>query len=122
MKEVAPEASASRPWLLIVTLVIVAAGIGYGVYRSTTISLEETPPERPLQARELSAYLERDQIRVGAYESMMALPDDVEGWPAGASEVAAQLYGESSQWSLDRSLPREMLTADQTFAMLGARE
>lgn len=122
VKEVAPEASASRRWLLIVSLVIVAAGIGYGVYRSTTISLEETPPLRPLQARELSAYLERDQIRAGAYEAMMVLPDDVEGWPAGASELAARLYGESSQWSLDRSLPREVLTADQTFAMLEARE
>jgi Tfp pilus assembly protein PilF len=122
VKELPPEASASRRWILLIALAIVAAGIGYGVYRSTTVMLEETPPVRPLEARELSAYLERDEIRVGAYESMMILPAEVEGWPTGAADVASQLYGESSQWSLERSLPREVLTADQTFATLDSHE
>ena len=122
VKEVAPEGNATRPWLLIVALAIVLAGIGYGVYRSTTVALEETPPLRPLEARELSAYLDRDQIRVGAYEPMMMLPDDVDGWPEGVAEVAARIHGESSSWSLARPLSREVLTADQTLAMINANE
>jgi len=122
VKEVALEGGASRPWLLIVALAIVAAGMGYGVYRTTTVTLEETPPLRPLEARELSAYLDRDQIRVGAYEPMMMLPDDLGGWPEGAAEIAARMHGESSSWSLERALPREVLIADQTFAMIDAHE
>ena len=122
VKEVAPASAAGRPWLPIVALLIVAAGIGYGVYRSTTVTLEETPPLRPLEARELAAYLERDQIRVGVHESMMMLPDDVKGWPEGAAEITARLHGESSSWSLERPLSREILTADQTLAMLAAHE
>ncbi len=122
VQEVASETGASRRWLLIVALVIVAAGIGYGAYRSTTVTLEETPPLRPLEARELSAYLERDQIKVGAYESMMMLPDDVEGWPESAAEIAERMHRESSSWSLERSLSREVLTADQTIAMMNAHE
>jgi Flp pilus assembly protein TadD len=122
VKEVAPEGSATRPWLLIVALAIVAAGIGYGVYRTTTVALEETPPLRPLEARELSAYLDRDQIRVGAYESMFMLPDDVDGWPEGAAEIAARMHSESSSWSLTKPLPREPFTADQTFATINAHE
>jgi len=122
VKEVAPERSASRPWLLIVALALVAGGIGYGVYRTTTLTLEDTAPLRPLEPRELSAYLDRDQIRVGAYEPMMMLPDDVAGWPEGAAEVAARMHGESSSWSLSRPLPREVLTVDQTFAMMDSHE
>ncbi|MBW2626068.1 MAG: tetratricopeptide repeat protein [Deltaproteobacteria bacterium] len=122
VKEVAPEGDASRSWLLIVALVIVAAGLGYGVYRATTVTLEETPPLRPLEARELSAYLERDQIRVGAYEPMMVLPNEVEGWPEGAAEIAARMHGESSPWSLELPLSREVLTADQTLAIMDAHE
>ena len=122
VKEFAPPGAVGRPWLFIVALVIVAAGIGYGVYRSTTVTLEETTPLRPLDARELAAYLERDQIRVGVHESMMTLPDDVEGWPEGAAEITARLHGESSSWSLERPLSREVLTADQTLAMLDAHE
>ena len=87
-----------------------------------TVTLEETPPLRPLQPRELSAYLERDQIRVGAYEPMMMLPEDVDGWPEGAAEVAARMQGESSSWSLAHPLPRELLTTDQTLAMMNAHE
>jgi Tfp pilus assembly protein PilF/DNA-directed RNA polymerase subunit RPC12/RpoP len=122
VKEVAPEGGANRSWLLIVALVIVAAGIGYGVYRATTVSLEETPPLRPLEARELSAYLERDQILVGAYEPMMVLPNEVEGWPEGAAELAVRMHGESSPWSLELPLSRGVLTADQALAMMDAHE
>ena len=119
---VAPEGGRRPMWLIIVALIIVAAGIGYGVYRSTAVTLEETPPLRPLEGRELSAYLERDQIRVGAYESMMILPGDVAGWPESAAEVAAQMHAKSSAWSLHGPLQREVLTADQTFAMLNATD
>ena len=59
---------ARRPWVLIVALLIVGVGIGYGLYVATRVALEETPPLRPLTAKELAAYLERDQNRVGTYE------------------------------------------------------
>jgi Tfp pilus assembly protein PilF len=103
-------------------LLIVAAGIGYGVHAFTTVALEETAPLRPLEARELSAYLERDQIEAGPYEPMMMLPDAVDGWPEGATEIAARMHRESSSWSLERPLPREVMTADQTLAMMDAHE
>jgi Tfp pilus assembly protein PilF len=122
VKEVASVRKTTRPWILVVALVIVAVGVGYGVHRSTTVTLEDTPPLRPLEPRELSAYLDRDQIRVGAYEPMMMLPEDVAGWPKGAAEVAARMHGESSRWSLARPLPREVLTVDQTFAMMDSHE
>ncbi len=122
VKEVASESRASRPWLLVVALILVAAGVGYGVYRTTTVTLQDTPPLRPLEPRELSAYLDRDQIRVGAYEPMMMLPDDVAGWPGGAAEIAARMHGESSSWSLSRPLRREVLTVDQTFALMHSHE
>ena len=55
-------ASPNRRWVVIAAIALVVAGVGYGVYRSQTVALEETPPLRPLQARELAAYLERDGI------------------------------------------------------------
>ncbi len=122
VQEDVPESGAGRPWLLIVAFAIAAAGIGYGVYRSTSLTLEETPPLRPLEARELSAYLGRDQIQVGAYEPMMMLPDDVDAWPESTAEIAARMHGESSSWSLEQPLPREVLIADQTLAMMDAHE
>jgi Flp pilus assembly protein TadD len=122
VKEVAPERGANRPWILMLALTMAAAGVGYGVYRSTTVTLEETPPLRPLERSELSAYLERDQIRVGAYEPMMMLPKDVEGWPDAVADVASRMHGESSAWSLELPLPREVLTADQTLALVDSSE
>jgi len=122
VREAVPKGGASRTWVAAAVLVTVAAGIGYGVYRSTTVTLEDTAPLRPLEASELSAYLERDQIQVGAYAPMMMLPDDVDGWPEGVAEIAARMHRESSSWSLERPLPREVLTADQTFAMVDAHE
>jgi Tfp pilus assembly protein PilF/DNA-directed RNA polymerase subunit RPC12/RpoP len=122
VKEIAPERRANRPWILVVALTIAAAGVGYGVYWSTTVTLEETPPIRPLEPSELSAYLERDQIRVGVYEPMMMLPNDVEGWPDAVADVASRMHGKSSSWSLELPLPREVLTADQTLAMMDSHE
>lgn len=122
VKQAEPEGGTRRLGILILVFVLVAAGIGYGVYRSTTVTLEETPPLRPLEARELSAYLERDQIRVGAYEPMMMLSGDADGWPESAAEIAARMHAESSSWSLEHPLPREVLTADQAFAMIDARD
>jgi len=122
VQELPPARRRSRPWLLIVALLVAAAGIGYGAYRTTRIALEEVPPLRPLEARELSAYLERDQIRVGAYEAMILLPGQVDGWPNSAAEIAERMHRQSSSWSLERSLGREVLTADQTLAMIDASE
>jgi Tfp pilus assembly protein PilF/DNA-directed RNA polymerase subunit RPC12/RpoP len=122
VQEVAPGSSASRRWAVIAALLIVVAGIGYGVYVATTVALEETPPLRPLEARELAAYLQRDEIQVGTYEPMMMLPDAVEGWPESAVELAARMHRESSSWSLEQPLPREVMIADQTLAMMDAHE
>ena len=61
-----PVASGSRDrTVVIVVVAMVLAGIGYGAYRAQRVSLEPTPPLRPLEASELAAYLERDQIRAG---------------------------------------------------------
>ncbi len=120
--EVAATGRARRPWVLIVALLIVGAGVGYGLYVATTVALEETPPLRPLTATELAAYLERDQIRVGPYESLMMLSGEAEGWPEGAAEVSAKMQTASSRWSLERPLPRELLGADQTLARIDAAQ
>ena len=120
VQEAATGVGVSRRWAVVLALLIVAAGIGYGLYVSTNVALEKTPPLRPLEARELSAYLKRDQIQVGAYEPMMVLPDAVDGWPESAVEIAAQMHSHSSSWSLERPLPREVMTADQTLAMMDA--
>jgi len=122
VQEAAPAGKSRRPSIFIAAALVATAGIGYGLYRSTTIALEETPPLRPLVAGELSAYLERDEIQVGAYESFMTLAGDTERWPQAAAEIAAKLGEESSRWSLERPLPREVLGADQTLATLDAHE
>ena len=120
--EASPDTAVDRPpsrrWLWILAGVVLAAVVGFGVYRTANPSLEETPPLRPLEPRELRAYLERDQIRVGAYDAMFVLPGDVEGWPEDPDEIAAMMHGRSSSWSLEQSLTRPVLTADQTFAAL----
>ncbi|MGB5365561.1 MAG: tetratricopeptide repeat protein [Polyangiales bacterium] len=121
-QEVAATGRARRPWVLIVALLIVGAGVGYGLYVATTVALEETPPLRPLTATELAAYLERDQIRVGPYESLMMLSGEAEGWPEGAAEISAKMQAVSSRWSLERPLPREVLGADQTLARIDAAQ
>ena len=122
VQDAPPPDGAKRRWLLLIALLIVAGGLGYAVYVSTTVALEEIPPLRPLETRELAAYLDRDQITIGPYESLLMLPDAVDGWPESASEIAAQLHGESSSWSLEQPLPREVMTADQTLAMIDAEE
>ncbi len=121
-QEVGPQGQTRRPWILVVALLIVGAGIGYGLYVATTVALEETPPLRPLEATELTAYLKRDQIRVGPYESLMMLNGELEGWPESASEISAKMQKASSRWSLERPLPRELLGADQTLAMIDSAE
>jgi tetratricopeptide (TPR) repeat protein len=106
-----------RPLALVVAALAIAA-IGYGGYRLQTVALEESVPRRPLSARELAAYLERDQIEAGPYESMFALPDEVEEWPEAPAELARALHQESSRWSLEQVLGREVLTADQALGKM----
>lgn len=123
MVEETPAPSGSRRRVAIIALVALALlGIGYGAYRAQRISLEPTPPLRPLEASELAAYLERDQIRAGTHAAMFALPPNVGDWPDEPAALAAQLHGQSSRWSLERALPREVLSADQTLALLRAGE
>ncbi len=110
------------PWLILIGLAIVSAGIGFGLYLSARTELEETPPLRPLAQRELSAYLERDQVRAGAYESMLVLSGDIGDWPSAPAEIASVMHARSTSWSLERPLTREVLTVDQTLAMLDAHE
>ena len=43
-----PQGQARRPWILIVALLIVGVGIGFGLYVATRVTLEESPPLRPL--------------------------------------------------------------------------
>lgn len=117
-----PQRQSRIPKLLIGLLLFAALGIGYGVYRSTVVTLEESPPLRPLEPEELRGYLDRDQIQVGAYESLMVLNGGVEGWPESAAEIAARIHEGSARWSLERPLPREVLGADQVLAALGAQK
>ncbi|MGB3051492.1 MAG: tetratricopeptide repeat protein [Polyangiales bacterium] len=121
-QEVAAQGKARRPWVLIVALLIVGAGIGFGLYLATRVALEETPPLRPLKATELVAYLKRDEIRVGPYESLMMLNGEVESWPESAAEISAKMQAASSRWSLERPLPREVLGADQTLATIDSEK
>lgn len=120
--EAPPTSALGRRAAVIAVVVLALVGTGYAAYRFQTISLEETPPLRPLGAAELAAYLERDQIRPGPYATMFALPASVEGWPHEPAALAKQLHGESSRWSLERALPREVLSADETLALMEARE
>ncbi len=109
-----------KPWLVL-ALILVAVGVGYGAYRTTAVTLEQTPPLRPLKARELSAYLERDQISVGKLEAMLVLPAS-DDWPSGGEALASAIRAKSAPWSLDHPLPRELFTADETLAALTASE
>jgi len=119
LKAPTDKSSAGRKPFLVLALIFVAVGIGYSAYRATGVTLEETPPLRPLQARELSAYLERDQISVGKLEGMFVLPTSGD-WPTEAEALASSIRGKSASWSLDHALPREIFTADETLAALNA--
>jgi tetratricopeptide (TPR) repeat protein len=119
----APAASTSGRRAGIIALVALAIiALGYAAYRYQTVELEETPPLRPLEAAELAAYLERDQIRTGVHATLFSLPASVEGWPGDPAALAEALHGESSRWSLERPLPRAVFSADQTLAALRASD
>jgi len=113
----ASKSGVGRKPLLVLALILVAAGIGYGAYRVTGITLEETPPLRPLKPRELTAYLERDQLSVGKLEGMFVLPTSAD-WPIEAEALASSIRRKSASWSLDHPLSREVFTADETVAAL----
>jgi len=122
VKAESTDSGTRRPWALIAALVLAAVGIGYAVYRGTTVTLEESPPLRPLETSELRAYLERDAVQTGAYESMWIISGGADGWPESPAELAAKLHGESSRWSLEHPLPRELLGADGVLGMVEAKE
>jgi tetratricopeptide (TPR) repeat protein/DNA-directed RNA polymerase subunit RPC12/RpoP len=108
-----------RRWMVIPSILLAVAGIGYWLYSQSSVSLEATPPVRPLEPRELSAYLERDQIEAGGYASMFMLPSRVDGFPKELEAIADAINSRSSRWSLEQALRREVLTADATLAALG---
>lgn len=122
VKGVAVERWGTRRLVVATVLVVAAAGLGYAAYRSTVVTLEKEPPLRPLEPRELSAYLERDGVEVGPYESMFVLPERPEGWPEAPAEIADRMHDESSRWSLEHPLPRESLTAEETLARMAAQK
>ncbi len=121
VQTVTSKSGAGRKSLLLLALVLVAAGIGYTAYRATGFTLEETPPLRPLEARELAAYLERDQLSVGKLEGMFVLPTSGD-WSTEAQALASSIRRKSASWSLDHPLTREVFTADETLAALDAGE
>lgn len=117
-----PPLASGRRAAIVAIVALALVGVGYAAYRFQTVALEENPPLRPLDAAELTAYLERDQIRAGAYESMFALPAGVEGWEDDPAALATQLGSMSARWSLEHALPREVFSADETLAALQAGE
>lgn len=121
VQEPAEKSGVDQKKLLGLALILVAAGIGYGAYRLSAVTLEETPPVRPLETKELSAYLQRDQISVGKLEGMFVLPATGD-WPTEGEALASSIRDGSASWSLDRPLPREVYTADETLAALNGAE
>jgi tetratricopeptide (TPR) repeat protein len=117
-----PPEPPNRRWILIALAALVAAAAGYGVYRSQAVVLEESVPLRPLDQRELEAYLERDGTKVGQYVSMFALSHGAREWPIDPAELATTLNAKSSSWSLERALPREAFTVDETLGALASKE
>ena len=115
----APPKATRRTGLLALAVLVVAGGIGYGAYRANTVSLEETPPLRPLSDKELAAYLARDQLSIGRLNAAFALNGSGD-WPTEPRELASSLRARSSQWSLDRPLTRDVYTADETLGALSA--
>lgn len=107
-----------RRWMVIPSILLALAGIGYWLFTASQVSLEPTPPVRPLQARELAAYLERDQIEAGNYAAMFALPSKVDGFPEDPEAIADAINGRTLRWSLEQALQREVLTAGATLAAL----
>lgn len=122
VRDAAPHRFGKRRWLAAAALVFVAAGIGYALYRASTVALEEQPPTRPLEAREVVAYLEREEVDPGPYASMLVLPAEPAGWPESPADIAARLHEESAPWSLEHPLPREVHTAEETLARLAASD
>ena len=118
--EAEPAPDSMRRWMVIPALLLAVTGIGYSVYQADAVSLEPKPPLRPLEPRELAAYLERDQVQAGAYEALFALPSIVEGLPAEPEALAKAINGRTSRWSLEQALPREVLTADAVLGETGS--
>lgn len=115
----APPPPDRRTGFAILALVVIAGAIGYGVYRANTITLEETPPLRPLSSEELAAYLERDQLSVGRFDSAYALSASGD-WPNEPEALASALRTRASRWGLDHPLTRDVYTAEETLAALSA--
>ncbi|MEM7135447.1 MAG: tetratricopeptide repeat protein [Myxococcota bacterium] len=108
-----------RAGVLAAVLVAVAGLVGYGAYRANTVTLEETPPLRPLDPREVTGYLERDQLSVGRLDGLFVLTGEID-WPSDPAEVAAAVRSKSTRWNLEKPLPRDLYTAEETLAALSS--
>ena len=102
----------------VVAACLVLAGAGYALYTSQRLALEDVPPLRPLESRELAAYLERDGIQAGPHAAMLSLPAMPADWPDSSEELALHMRNESSVWSLEHPLPRDVFTAEQMLARM----
>ncbi|MGB5810626.1 MAG: tetratricopeptide repeat protein, partial [Polyangiales bacterium] len=110
-------AGANTKRLLGLSLVLIAGMVAYAAYRASEISLEETPPLRPLESRELAAYLERDQISVGRFDGMFVLTGQGD-WPQEPTALAASIHDKAERWGLDRPLSRDAWIADEALGAL----
>lgn len=108
-------------WLWVAGALVAAGAFGYFAYDLNTVKLEETPPLRPLEAAELRAYLERDQIGVGKLDGLFMVPEGGD-WPVEPDALASALRAKTVSWSLDHPLRREVYTADETLAALDAAD
>lgn len=106
-----------RSGLIPLALILVLAGVGYGVYRANTVTLEETPPLRPLEPKELAAYLERDQLSVGHFDGAFSVAGTGD-WPTEPEALASAIRERTTRWGLDRPLTRDVYTASETLGAL----
>jgi tetratricopeptide (TPR) repeat protein len=53
---------------------------------------------------------------------MFVLPDGAAGWSADPAQIAERLQGQSSRWSLEKPLGRQVLTAGETLALMEAHQ
>ena len=121
--EASRSSALSRPALVVPAAALLIAGLIVFLYQARQPGLEETPPLRPLDPQELAAYLERDEAQVGRHASFLTLSTSGGDWPEAPADLAQRLHAESSRWSLERALPREVFTVEEALgAMAGSEE
>ncbi len=113
----APVSSTGRARSLLLFGLLLAAAAGYGLYRANTVALDEMPPVRPLEAKELAAYLERDGLEVGRLQGLFVIPDGAD-WPTDREALSKSMHERASSWPLDHALARDVYIADEALAAI----